>query len=251
MLKHWGAVLGLFCTISLVQAQGLDDGWIVSGCSLMSGASFESTRYFRSGVTYTIMANGAEGAMDVDLYVLDRTGREIASDTSYRREATVSFRPTVSGNYTVRVKLASGVGKPVCFFMVFVNRGGWIISEQTIGDTLLNFTVACSVYTNGEMERFYGWIMRPGETQSLNVSGLNGEYDVIGSGSEQAYDIDLFIRSGGGIVLDRDVLDDAVPVCSFSRYSGSVTIEVSYVDGRGAALVLVGVFKKPGSFYRL
>ncbi|MCS6918601.1 MAG: hypothetical protein NZM28_02395, partial [Fimbriimonadales bacterium] len=166
-------------------------------------------------------------------------------DTRSDKSAAVEFRPSYTGQYTIRVKLASGVGRPLCFFFVMVRSGGWDISEDTAIGVIAKLAAGVAVL-EGELERFYGFIVNPGSSFSMDVGGLSGHYSIYAVGGDNAFDLDLTVRRNG-LVIARDELDDAFPVCEFSNASGSrIEIEVSYYSGKGAAFVMVGIAKKDG-----
>lgn len=224
-------------------AQGFDDGWNSGGCLIGNGESADFTREFKAYRTYTIMASGTDGAVDVDLEIRDSLGRVITEDTRVDRDAVVSFRPSFSGRYTIRLKLAQGIGRPLCHFVVFVDRGGWDIPLDTFARVLAKLTAALIVF-DGNLERFYGYIMEPTEHISMDISGLRGSYFAVAVGSDNASDLDLVVRRVG-LVIAKDELDDAYPVCEFENFfGGQVSVEVSYFSGKGPALVLVGIAKR-------
>lgn len=227
-------------------AQGLDDGWVFGGNTLLSGSSAEFTREFSASKTYIIVADGQTGAEDVDIEILDPRRSVIASDMSAKRQARVVFRPAFTASYTIRITLARGTGKPLCYYLVFVESGGWDISVETLTSVLAKVdgaVIAASDVMGAIPERFYGYILHPSQTNSLWVQGLEGEYVAFAVGSDHAYDIDLTIRRNGQII-QQDIGPDPIPICTFSNYLGAVEIEARYVSGRGPAVVVVGLCKK-------
>lgn len=249
----WGMVLLLTSVLMSepVAAQGFDDGWTMGGCMLSQGQSAEFTREFQANQTYVVLADGLEGAMDVDLEILSSSGRVVTQDTRAAKSATVEFRPAYTGRYTIRVKLASGVGRPICHFVVMVRNGGWNVPYSTALDVLTRFTVA-SIVAGDELERFYGYIMRPGERNSVEAVGLRGSYTAIAVGSDNAYDLDLVVRRRG-VVLARDDMDDNIPICEFfASGNNPIEVEVEYFSGKGAAFVVVGLVRSvPSGIQRL
>lgn len=245
----WGAVLTLTYTLGMspVAAQGLDDGWNSGGCVLFSGQSADFTREFKAYQTYFITADGLTGALDVDLQIVSSTGRILVEDVRSARSAIVEFRPSYTGRYTIRVKLASGVGRPICFFSVMVSSGGWSISEEA-ALTVVTKLAAAMIVLDGTLERFYGYVMRPGERLSMQIGGLSGHYSVFAVGSDNARDLDLTV-SRSGFIIARDIGYDEYPMCEVTNFSGArLEVEVDYHSGKGAALVMVGIVKTTGGF---
>lgn len=227
-------------------AQGFDDGWVFGGNVLAPGGSADFTREFSAFKTYVIVAGGQQGADDVDMEILDSASNVVARDLSVNPKAQVVFRPVRSGLYTIRLTLARGVGRPLCFFMVFVTSGGWEISTETLMNVLAKVdatVLAAQNVAGAEAERYYGYIMQPRETNSMRVSGLHGDYVAFAVASDSARDIDLTVRRNMRI-LHSDTGPEAIAICFFEAYGGDVNIEVQYVSGRGPAIVVVGLSRK-------
>lgn len=243
----WGVVLTLiYGSVAIpAQAQGFDSGWNMGGCVLSPGQTADFTREFKAYQTYFITADGGEGAHDVDVQILSSSGRVIVEDVRSDKSAIVEFRPSYTGQYTIRVKLASGVGKPLCFFSVVVLSGGWEISQETAINVLAKLAAVGTVL-EGELERFYGYVMKPGDRFSMTIDGLRGDYSLYAVGGDSVSDLDLTVRRNG-LVIARDEMDDAFPVCEFSNSSGSrIEFEIHYYSGKGAAFVMVGILKQGG-----
>lgn len=84
------------------------DGFSVGGAWLKQGKDHwvpVFTKTFKRGTNYRLIAVGDMDARDVDIQVLDSTGRVVASDTATSPEAIVNFTPTENGNYTIRLRL--------------------------------------------------------------------------------------------------------------------------------------------------
>lgn len=212
---------------------------------LSRGGSADFTREFVASQTYIITADGSDEALDVDLEIVNSSGRVLVKDTSLSKNAQVEFRPPYTGQYTVRLKLASSAGQAMCYFFIYTTKGGWEISPRVTLDVLSKLAVGVTVL-EGTLERFYGYVMMPGETNSMSISGLTGAYSVFAVGSENATDLDIVVRRNG-VVIARDELADAFPVCEFTNSGGSsITCELTYHSGVGSAFVIMGVVQKGG-----
>jgi hypothetical protein len=100
-----------------------DNSFSIGGGWLQQSTSKWVTLYtvtLQSGRSYRFLAAGDADAKDVDLEVLDSTGKTVASDTSTAPEASVDFRPDATQQYKVRVRLyASRENLPcVCLAVV-------------------------------------------------------------------------------------------------------------------------------------
>lgn len=249
------AVLALLPAGLPANAVGLDEGWSLGGSSLNEGEKASYTREFYAGVTYVIAASGDRDAQDVDMRILDRDGRVIEEDTSSSKDASVTFRPKSTGKYTIELHLAEARTRSLCYFIIETPGRGWNIPERDI-ETALSRLAGASTITSlagfsGLPDRFFGFVMKRGEKQSMNMSGIRrGDYMAIAVGDDEADDLDLQVKQGGR-VLKRDIEADAVPVCAFSAESGSLEMEVSYESGSGPALVLMALYEKSSRATRL
>lgn len=250
-----GIAIAVVCStlgVGSVYAQGLDDGWVFGGNTLSAGGNAEFTREFTAYKTYIIMADGQAGADDVDIEILDSRRNVVVSDFSSSRQARVVFRPVFSGSYTIRLTLARGSGKPLCYYFVFVESGGWEMSAETFSSVLARVDIAvlaASNATGAVPERFFGYILHPNQKQSIVVRGLNGGYVAFAVGSDRVRDVDLTVRRNGRII-ERDINPDDIAFCIFDNQFGEVELEVHYVLGSGPAVVVVGLCQKPAPSLR-
>jgi hypothetical protein len=58
-----------------------------------------------AGMEYRILASGDNDAVDVDVQVVNAKGTTVASDTARAANASVTFRPKVSQDFQIRVRL--------------------------------------------------------------------------------------------------------------------------------------------------
>ena len=71
----------------------------------------------QAGKEYRFVAVGDMDARDVDLQVRDANGNTVASDTSTAPEAIVTYTPTKSGRYMVRLRLFASRDNVPCVCM--------------------------------------------------------------------------------------------------------------------------------------
>ncbi|MFQ3611362.1 MAG: hypothetical protein SNJ72_07695, partial [Fimbriimonadales bacterium] len=167
---------------SFAQAQyGLVDGVAYLSAALTRGQTASFTTRFQAGVEYLLTATGAGSSADVDLEVLSASGVVVASDISYNKAAMFTFKPAVSGQYTVRLKLAQGSGIVVCGVMIS-REGGWdvpISNMLTVLEKGMDFVYVLTLaglatdtqvsYPTGDWSCYAG-VLRVGE--ELGVSNI-------------------------------------------------------------------------------
>lgn len=249
------AVLAILHADMPAKAAGLDEGWSLGGSSLREGEKATYTREFYAGVTYVIAASGDKDARDVDLRILDRDGRVVVDDTSSSKDASVTFRPKNTGRYTIELHLAEASARALCYFIIETPGRGWNVPERDIETALSRLGAASTLTGLAGFEplpaRFFGFVMKRGEKQSMNMSGIRqGDYMAVAVADDEADDLDLKVMQDGR-VLKRDIETDAFPVCIFGADSGSVEMEVSYESGSGPALVLMALYEKSSRATRL
>jgi len=237
-----------FATTAVTNAQqiGLDYNWSIGGQALMRGQSADFTRYFHAGTEYVIYANGCNDAVDVDLQIVDSRGRIITQDSDSDKAAVVRFSPARSGQYTIRLQMATARGRALAYFAVFTVDEGWNVPLQDIDAAFSRLAAVTSLaqLADYEIARFYGFIMRPGETNSMTLNGVPpGAHVAVAVGDDLANDLDIAVLQNGRLVA-ADVLDDALPIASFNARSGSLEMRVSYASGSGPALVLMALLEK-------
>jgi hypothetical protein len=226
---------------------GLDGECAFAACEIAPGGTADFARTFYAGQTYEIVASGSDGARDVDLYVLNSRGQVIKSDTRSNKEARVVFRPSSTGTYTVRLKLARAFGNALCTVIFFKQDGGWNVPHLNVLSAVEKhraFVATMSLLGHTpRLVRLYGWVMRPGAGVEVKTNRLNYTAQLaIALGDNWATDIDLYVQRGGQL-LAYDDDDDAAPVCVFTGSSASTTLTVKYVSGLGPSLILLGIYE--------
>ena len=75
----------------------------------------------RSGRSYAILGACDDDCEDMDLFLMDRNGNELDSDTEVDSFPLIAITPSYSGSYQVRVKMYECTVEP-CFYSVGVYR---------------------------------------------------------------------------------------------------------------------------------
>ncbi len=230
------------------QELGLDEGWSIGGQALTRGQSADFTRDFFAGTRYLIYANGSENAQDIDMEIVDSRGRVIVQDTRSLKDAAVEFSPSYSGQYTIRLKMARASGRALAFFAVF-SDDGWNVPMQNVTAAFSRLTAITSLaqLADYQIARFYGFVMRVGEMQSITLNGVGrGPHAAVAVGDNFARDLDIAALQGGR-AIGIDTMYDALPIAEFNSSSGSLELRVSYEAGSGPSLVLMALLEQSPS----
>ena len=226
---------------------GWDDQWAYAGSIIAPEGTSDFIRTFQAGTTYEIIADGDSNARDIDLYVLDSSGQVIRSDTRASKEARIVFRPSRTGTYTVRLKLASAYREAACFVAFLRQNGGWRVPMSDIisaSQKMLGFSALMEVLGHTpRLVRIYGCIMMPGDEATVTVTGLSARpRAAVALGDDYADDIDLYVWRGGWL-LDYDEDYDATPICAFTGSPAATALTVKYASGTGPSLILLGIYE--------
>ncbi|MEQ8784887.1 MAG: hypothetical protein RIC55_01250 [Pirellulaceae bacterium] len=93
--------LGAIAVATQIQASPLSGSWCRAS-TVYAGNYQNYTEYFRAGERAVIELQG-DGDTDLDVYVYDEYGNLIVSDTAWGDYAAVSFVPSWSGRFTIKV----------------------------------------------------------------------------------------------------------------------------------------------------
>jgi hypothetical protein len=79
---------------------------------------------FEAGTTYLVVAVGCESARDLDVGIVDASGKVMTADTDADAAAAVVFEPTQSGRYVVAVNMAKTTAGDAAHFAYQVFYAG-------------------------------------------------------------------------------------------------------------------------------
>jgi hypothetical protein len=194
------------------------------------------------GQEYVAVAACDQDCDDIDLYIIDPSGNEVASDVSVDDFPTVRFTASRGGIFKVRVRMYSCNVEPCFYALRFVtqgarnsmgnsggNRGGGggsSYAERTMG--YLNAYVS---------QNFSGWenatrtaegSLDEGETEDWDVQLNRGtEYIAVAACDQDCDDIDLYVIDPSGSEVASDVSVDDFPTVRFTaRRGGTYQVRV-------------------------
>lgn len=229
------------------------EGYCVLGTFLRARDYADTVVVLNQGQRYMFIAGGDENARDLDIKVLNSSGREMAKDTQPGTSPVLRFTPTQTGRYAVRMKLQSGYRMSFCT-LVLLERGGRMLSVDTLSQTIAGYVnsavlAACTVDANLRVSQepgtwvLCGSVLQEGEATTLSGVDLGSHRHMfLSCGSDDVEDVDLALEGSLGIASGSDTEDDAVPVFEcVTDSSESYRLETSLNSAGSPSLVLSGV----------
>lgn len=170
------------------------------------------TMQVSSGQNVTVRLTG-DGDTDVDIFVFDPSGREVARDISIDDNESASFTAQRTGTYRVDVRNLGNVWNGYQIWRELRTGGG---RGGGAGGTLGVISYARSNHrVEANSSNRYTIHLRAGEYFALRI---NGDDDT---------DLDVFVRDPSGTEVAQDVsLDDDEFVSFTARQAGTYSIEI-------------------------
>lgn len=203
---------------------GYAEGASMVGVLLQPSQKYTLTRRFQKGIAYAIVAGGDEDVKDLDLRILDASGKMVVSDTNVDRMAVIDWIPNATGEYQVQLDLYQATRDSFCAFTVLRQGGTKVDSDVALAAAIgffkdCNSLVAVAAQQNAEVgflagetqAALFGMVLGPQE--GLTVSGIvpqSGTAVFLARGHDTNIDIDLYVTRRGTEV-GQDILDDAFP----------------------------------------
>lgn len=214
------------------------------------------TTYLNSGNRYAFAGSGDDNATDVDIYLLNTEGDIVVKDASTSKNPIVYYSPSVSGNYTVKLKLYNSISVGCFCNLLMLVQGGDNIDIDDIKNALLKTIGAC-VYMHGinsDIKFFdndnqwcmYGSVLKKGSSNAIeNLQFGSEDLVFLAWGDENTTDIDLKISDKNGTVLCQDTESRDIAFCGFSTSMYS-TYQLEYKNyaSTGNAVVIAVVMTK-------
>jgi hypothetical protein len=111
-----------------------------------------------------------------------------------------------------------------------------------------NLTGASAYGFHDASHTLYGAFIHPGRSQSITIAlDETKEYIFLAAGDDDVRDLDLFVTSPSGKVLNEDVEKDAAPLVTFSPpVTGRYSVKVQLPAGQEASFCALVVLVKGG-----
>lgn len=232
------------------------------GTAIRPNDSQEVTVHLTAGGEYRLIAAGDSNALDLDLFVLDPSGKQIAKDDRVAASATVSFRATQDGRHTFRLRLYNGRATSFCALVVLERNGGYDIPFANLAVAMNNYVKVAGASAllvnqaaNGRADVrldngssgwcLFGSVMNQDDKRTMSKLNLgDGEHLFLAVGCARATDIDLVVTNQREVVIVEDFDLDAHPMgLGTTRRNDTYEFDTLLPESDGPALVLSGVLK--------
>ncbi|HEY8535452.1 MAG TPA: hypothetical protein VIL25_03350, partial [Vicinamibacterales bacterium] len=191
------------------------------------------------GRCYAILAVGDSGVRDLDLLLLDPSGREVDRDLAQDARPTVRVCPERSGAYTMQVRMTDGAGSYV-YAAYRWPRG----TQGPFGLRGLIYVRIAEVTALLNVEGFQpdpgftpqnGTLRRQGATATHTVELTGGQcYAIVVAGGDGVNDLDVTLSRGGTQLANDYGSRNAFPsVRHCATEDGRYTINVTAANGHG------------------
>ncbi len=188
----------------------------------------------QAGVSYSFLGGGDEDAMDIDLYVLDQSGKLVAADVEDDNSPIADFVAPYSGRYSLRLQLISGEAMTSFLAVGFMKKGGYLLAEEeqqalsekffTSGQLIHNLGSGIKWNDTNNQWCLYGLVLQQQKSTSLSDLFLgNSNHYIFGTANQ---DVDLLVKNNENDLVEEDRDDDSNPILNFSASeSGAYQLE--------------------------
>jgi hypothetical protein len=203
------------------------------GVYLSEGESQSLIRHFEKGVDYYVLGAGDDDIIDMDLALLSTTGEVLIEDTDDDATPILQFTPNYSGKMTLKITNYNSTQDGFCVMVILRESYSGNFSLYQIGEALDNVIQNSQVaylfssrFARGTFCLFGGRLNERDGTYLYNMQPSPGRYALVGAGSDNISDVDLFVvrqRARGvttGAEIAKDEETDNRPICTFTVYSG-------------------------------
>lgn len=226
------------------------------GAYIRKGKLIDMWRELVGDRQYVFIGGGSESASDVDLAIVDESGKVIASDTDDDATPVVKVTPPRTGKYGLRLALSESSSSGSFVAVAILHEGGYSIPAakitQSFGRALQAAGTASDkigsrgysglVFHEQDNWSFFGTVLKPNEASTFGGLALVTDPSVvIGGGDDAAGNTKLSVKSaanGQELGTDTDKLAlVAVTPAAGQRYS----VQVANAGGAAAGLYAVVV----------
>lgn len=231
---------------------GYDEGISVLGALLKPNRDVTIRRPLVAGTSYLFVGGGDEDVEDVDIHLIDLQGNEVGKDNKRDAGPVVSYTPSQSGMYDIRLRLYKASVECFCI-LVILQKGGYDVPlgnlAIAVGKTVACWTQIAILAEEGGFHdepnqwTLYGTILNP--KRDITVTNLTVEtrkHMIFATGDDNAEDIDIFLLDDKGQILASDEEPNSVPAIEY-RTGGhpSYGLRIKNVRSDGATLVIATI----------
>ncbi len=243
---------------------GYQEGISILGAWIKHRDSCDFVIHLTRGVKYLFVAGGDKDALDLNVEIIEESGKVVAKDEREAPDVMVNFSPPASDWYTMRLSLAkskmnsANVQVP-CICVVCVLRENGIKvpikSLDQAGDKLMTTFVEADRLMKPQNKRLelrharnqwaiYGTVIAPGaSTRVTNLDLGTGRRVFLSIGDDNSQDVDLFLMDGNDNVIAKDVDARVHAIIGFDPLAGRrYAFRMLNYKGNGPSVVLTGFF---------
>lgn len=192
----------------------------LAGAVLEVGATIALDIELKEDQAYTFIGGGDEDIADLDLYIVDKDGEIVASDTEDDDTPIPDFTASYTGRFSIRLQLVSGQAASSFVSLSILSTTGQSITEEAFGQ------ISDAFYSKGlsihQMTTGVKWhdVNNQWCLMAANLSGgQSWDFDNLHLGEGQHYfyaindksnnGIDLMLknRNGKAVGIDRQLND--------------------------------------------
>jgi hypothetical protein len=212
-----------------------------------------------AGKHYAFLATGDQDATDVDLYLYDAQGVEVAKDVLPNREAIIEFTPRVTGQYTMTLLLFDSRNNLPCVCTAaMLCKHGWNVPTQNLATAAVKMVNALEGADRQLQQQFnkrvdfihapnqwflYGGVVPQGKQLAVyNLTLPNGLLACLGVGDNFARTLDLDLQDGQGNLLARSPGQTATPCVVYQANGGNQQFRLSNQQSQGPSMVMMATY---------
>ena len=209
------------------------NGSCIFGVSLDMGEYHEITAYFDEGANYLVFGAGDDRVLELDLKLISSTGLLQLQDGSNEAFPALQFSPGTSGEMRLRITNIESLGAGFSVMLILEENDAASFSLNQLREAFDNVagtsTAGSLIASRFARETFclFGGRLREGQSNYLyNTKPGAGNFALVGAGSNNVTDVDLFvyrqrgIDSTSGRLIARDAESNNHPSSLFTVESG-------------------------------
>lgn len=204
--------------------------------SLQTGANASHQVTLQQGNCYAIAATGDSSVGDIDLYLLDGSGREIDRDYAMDARPVVRVCPRTTGTYTVQVNMAAGSGgyRMGLFQWEGGTRGAGMSGLLFVRNAEVTRLLQADGYQGDASFELFRGRVREGASTTRTVNLQNGTcYAFVAVGGEGVSDLNMTVQHGNQTVAEDRSLTAFPAVRYCARSSGQHRVVIESRHGTG------------------
>ncbi len=208
------------------------NGSCIFGVSLDTGDYHEITANFDEGVNYLVFGTGDDRILEMDLKLISSTGVLRLQDGGNAYPA-LKFSPGTSGEMRLRITNINSLGAGFSVILILEENDAADFSLDQLKEAFDNVagtsTAGSLIASRFARDTFclFGGRLREGQSNYLyNSKPGAGNFALVGAGSDNVSDVDLFvyrqrgIDSTSGRLIARDAESNNHPLSLFTVESG-------------------------------